>query len=408
MVSTLALCSLIIASLAKSSLPESELGAQGDRVTGLHRRKFLQSAATGGAALAASSIGAPAIADSAPVLHWRMTSSFPPSLDTIHGAGKVFCDTVSAMTDGKFKIQLFAAGEIVGGLQAADAVTDGTVESCHTASYYYWGKDPTFALATGIPFGINSRMQNAWMYEGGGIELMNEFYQKYNIYGLPGGNSGAQMGGWYRHEINKPDDWKGLKIRIGGFGGKVMAKLGAVPQQIAAGDIYPSLEKGTIDAAEWVGPYDDEKLGFYRVAKYYYYPGWWEGQAMLHFFFNLTKWNELPKTYQAILKSAAQTANTVMQARYDMLNPAALRRLVKAGAILRPFSEEVLDACYKASNEVYAELSAANSNFKKAYDAMTAVRAENYLWFQLSEHTMDTYMMIQQRKGSLPVGTGGT
>jgi TRAP-type mannitol/chloroaromatic compound transport system substrate-binding protein len=359
-------------------------------VTRIHRRTFLQTAATGGTLLAASSIGAPAIAESAPNIQWRMTSSFPPSLDTIFGAGKVFCDTVAALTDNKFKIQLFAAGEIVGGLQAADAVTDGTVESCHTASYYYWGKDPTFALATGIPFGINSRMQNAWMFEGGGIDLMNAFYAKYNIFGLPGGN------------------WKGLKRRMGGFGGVVLAKLGAVPQQIAAGDIYPSLEKGTIDAAEWVGPYDDEKLGFYRVAKYYYYPGWWEGQAMLSFFFNLQKYNELPKTYQTILRAASAYANTIMQARYDMLNPSAVRRLVQAGAILRPFSEDVLDACYQASNGVYAELCAKNPDFKKAYEAMTAVRAEGYLWHQMSEHTSDTYMMIQQRKKNLPLRAGGT
>ena len=376
-------------------------------MTKTSRRKLLQAAGTGGLALAATPlISAPAIAEAMPELRWRMTSSFPPSLDTIHGAGKVFCDAVAAMTDNKFKIQLFAAGEIVGGLQAADAVSDGTVESCHTASYYYWGKDPTFALATGVPFGLNSRMQNAWMYEGGGVALMNAFYKTYNIYGLPGGNSGAQMGGWYRKEINKPEDWKGLKMRIGGFGGAVVSKLGGVPQQIAAGDIYPSLEKGTIDAAEWVGPYDDEKLGFYRVAPHYYYPGWWEGQAMLHFFFNLDKWNSLPKVYQAILTSAAQTANTIMMARYDMQNPAALRRLVANGAILKPFSEEVLDACYKASNEVYAELSAKNATFKKVYEAMTAVRAENFLWSQLSEHTMDTYMMIQQRKGNLPVVAG--
>lgn len=338
---------------------------------------------------------------SEPRLNWRMTSSFPPSLDTIHGAALVFSKAVSDMTDGRFKFQVFAAGEIVGGLQAADAVADGTVESCHTASYYYWGKDPTFAIATGIPFGINSRMQNAWMYEGGGVELMNAFYKRYNIYGLPGGNSGAQMGGWFRREINAPVDWKGLKFRIGGFGGAIVSRLGGVPQQIPASDIYPALEKGTIDAAEWVGPYDDEKLGFYRVARYYYYPGWWEGQAMLHFFFNLEKWNALPKTYRAILHAAAHTANTVMMARYDMQNPAALRTLVAKGAVLRPFSEAVLDACFEASNAVYAELSAKNADFKAAYEAMTAVRRENYLWHQLAEHTYDTYMMIQQRKGRI-------
>jgi len=308
---------------------------------------------------------------------------------------------VHEMTDGRFEIQVFAAGEIVGGLQAADAVSDGTVEAAHTSSYYYWGKDPTFALATCVPFGLNTRMQNAWMYEGGGIDLMNEFYARYNIYGLPSGNSGAQMGGWFRKEINHPDDWKGLKIRIGGFGGAIISRLGAVPQQIAGTDIYQALEKGTIDAAEWVGPYDDEKLGFYRVARNYYYPGWWEGQAMLHLFFNLERWNALPKAYRAVIRSAAQTANTTMMARYDILNPAALRRLVKAGTILRPFSEEVLDACFKAANEAYAELCATNAQFRKTYEAMTAIRAEDYLWFQLSEHTSDTYMMIQQRKNAL-------
>jgi len=244
-------------------------------------------------------------------------------------------------------------------------------------------------------------MQNAWMWEGGGVELMNTFYQRYNIYGLPGGNSGAQMGGWYRREINTPADWKGLKIRIGGFGGAVMSKLGAVPTQIAAADIYPALEKGTIDAAEWVGPYDDEKLGFASVARYYYYPGWWEGQAMLHFFFNLQKWNDLPPGYQAVLRAAAHTANTIMMARYDMLNPPALRSLVRNGAVLRPFSKEVLDGCFAASNEVYAELSAKNPDFKTAYEAMTKVRRDGYLWHQLSEHTMDTYMMILQREGRL-------
>jgi TRAP-type mannitol/chloroaromatic compound transport system substrate-binding protein len=370
----------------------------------LDRRKFLTAAGAGGAAAALAACEqptAPAISESMPSLTWRLTSSFPKSLDTIHGAAEVFAKIVGEMTDGKFVIQVFAAGEIAGGLQAADAVSDGTVEAAQTASYYYWGKDPTFALATGVPFALNCRMQNAWMYEGGGIELMNEFYARYNIYALPSGNTGAQMGGWYRREINKPEDWRGLKIRIGGFGGAIMSRLGAVPQQIAGGEIYQALEKGTIDAAEWVGPYDDEKLGFYRVAQNYYYPGWWEGQAMLHFFFNLEKWNSLPKAYQSVLRSAAQTANTVMTARYDMQNPAALRRLVKAGAVLKPFSEEVLDACFKVSNDAYTELSATNPQFKKVYEAMTAVRAEEFLWFQLSEHTSDTYMMIQQRKNAL-------
>ena len=368
----------------------------------MKRRQFLKGAGLGAAGVtAAATLARPALAQGSPEIKWRLTSSFPKSLDTIFGASEVFAKSLAEMTDNKFQVQIFAAGEIVPGLQAADAVSSGTVEACHTASYYYWGKDPTFAFGTAVPFGINQRMQDAWMYEGGGIDLMNEFYKKHNIFGLPGGNTGAQMGGWYRKEINSPDDLKGLKMRIGGFAGAVMTKLGAVPQQIAGGDIYPALEKGTIDATEWVGPYDDEKLGFQKVAKYYYYPGWWEGQAMLHFFINQAKWNELPKNYQGMVKAAAHTANTMMMAKYDSVNAAALKRLVNGGAQLRPFSEAVLEACFKAANEVYAEITAKNADFKKVYDAMRAVRSDDYLWFQLSENTFDTFMMVQQRKKTI-------
>ena len=366
----------------------------------VNRRKFLTAAAAGaGTTIAAPAIAAPAIAQGTPALEWRMVSSFPKSLDTIFGAAEVFAKALSEMTDGRFRVSVFAPTEIVPGLSAADAVTNGSVEACHTASYYYWGKDPTFAFGTAVPFGLNYRMQNAWMYQGGGIDLMNDFYKRFNIYGLPGGNTGTQMGGWYRKRIDTPADLRGLKIRIGGLAGAVMARLGAVPQQIAGSDIYPALEKGTIDAAEWVGPYDDEKLGFSKIAKYYYYPGWWEGQAMLNFFFNLEKWNELPKAYQAAVKAASALANTSMMARYDIMNPPALRRIAIGGAEPRPFSEAVLDACFKASNEVFAEIAAKNADFKKVYEAMLAIRGEDYLWFQLAEHTFDTYMMIQQRKG---------
>ncbi|HTN96254.1 MAG TPA: TRAP transporter substrate-binding protein [Nordella sp.] len=365
----------------------------------MDRRKFIASAGT--AAAATTALAAPAIAQSAPEIKWRLTSSFPKSLDTIFGAAEVFAKRVAEATDGRFQIQPFPAGEIVPGLQAADKVTDGTLEMAHTASYYYWGKDPTFAFATAVPFGINSRQQNAWMYHGGGLELMNEFYAAYNIYALPGGNTGAQMGGWFRKEIKTVADLEGIKMRIGGFGGKVIARLGVVPQQIAGGDIYPSLEKGTIDAAEWVGPYDDQKLGFNKVAPYYYYPGWWEGGAMLHFFINTAKWNELPKAYQAIVTSAAAYANVDMQAKYDHLNPTALKKLVADGAKLRPFSAEILEACFNAAKETYAEINATNAPFKKIHDAMMAYRNDAYLWQQVSEATFDNFMMAQQRKKAL-------
>ncbi|MGA8228889.1 MAG: TRAP transporter substrate-binding protein [Xanthobacteraceae bacterium] len=362
----------------------------------MKRREFLKSAGVGAAAVA---VAAPAIAQTAPELKWRLTSSFPKSLDTIYGAAEVFSKAVAEATDNKFQIQVFAAGEIVPGLSAADAVQTGTVEMCHTASYYYFGKDPTFAFGTAVPFGLNTSMKNSWMFFGGAMDLMNDFYKKFNIYAIPAGNTGAQMGGWFRKEIKDVGDLNGLKMRIGGFAGTVMQRLGAVPQQIAGGEIYPALEKGTIDAAEWVGPYDDEKLGFYKVAKYYYYPGWWEGSAMLHTFFNIDKWNTLPAGYKSILRSASAVANEWMVAKYDAANPAALRRLVAAGAEMKPFSQPVLEACYKASNDIYAETSAKNPEFKKVYDSMAAFRGDEYLWWQVAEYTFDTFQIRALRRG---------
>jgi len=363
------------------------------------RRRFLKTAGAAGAATAA--IAAPAVAQAAPELKWRLTASWPKSLDTLYGGAEQFAKYVAEATDNKFQIQCFAAGEIVPGLQATDAVSNGTVEMCHTAPYYMWGKDPTFAFGCAVPFGLNGRMQNAWWLEGGGEPLMNAFYAKHNIYGLLAGNTMAQMGGWFRKELNTPDDLKGVKMRIGGFAGAVISKVGVVPQQIAGGEIYPALEKGTIDGCEWVGPYDDEKLGFYKVAKYYYYPGWWEGGAMLHVHVNKPKWDSLPKAYQAILKAAAAQAHNYTMGRYDAQNPQALKRLVAAGTQLRPFSEAILDACYKAANEVYAEISAKNEDFKKHWESIKAFRADQYLWLQLADNTYDTYMMIQQRKKTL-------
>jgi TRAP-type mannitol/chloroaromatic compound transport system substrate-binding protein len=216
---------------------------------------------------------------------------------------------------------------------------------------------------------------------------------------MVGGNTNCQMGGWYRKEIKTAADFNGLKMRIGGWAGKTMQKLGLVPQQIAGGDIYPALEKGTLDACEWVGPYDDEKLGFYKVAKYYYYPGWWEGGPALHNFINLQKWNELPKHYQSVIHSASHVANTYMVSKYDAANPAALKRLVAGGAQLRPFTQPVMEACYKAANDVYAETAAANPDFKKILDAVVSFRNEQYLWWQVAEYSFDTFMIRARARG---------
>jgi TRAP-type mannitol/chloroaromatic compound transport system substrate-binding protein len=274
-----------------------------------------------------------------------------------------------------------------------DAVQNGSVEMAHTAMYYYIGKDPTWALFCATPFGLNARQQNAWFYDGDGTKLINEFGTKYNVHCLLMGNTGAQMGGWFRKEIKEPGDFNGLKMRIGGWAGKTLGKLGVVAQQLAGGDIYPALEKGTIDATEWVGPYDDEKLGFYKVAKFYHYPGWWEGGTTNHTLINLAKWNELPKNYQAILSAAAGYCNAEELARYDARNPAALKRLIAGGAQLRPFSSSVMDACLKASNEVNAETSATNADYKKVWDSIVAFRNDAYLWWQVAEYQYDSYMI---------------
>ena len=362
----------------------------------MKRRQFLGVA---GAGFAASAIAAPAIAQSSPEVKWRLTSSFPKSLDTIYGACEVFAKAVAEATDNKFQVQTFAAGEIVPGLQAADAVSNGTVEMAHTASYYYVGKDPTFSLFTAQPFGLNSRMQTAWMKFGGALDLANDFYKKFNFMALPAGNTGTQMGGWFRKEIKTVDDVKGLKFRIAGFAGQIFSKMGAVPQQVAGGEIYPALEKGTIDAAEWVGPYDDEKLGFYKVAKYYYYPGWWEGGAMLHNFINIDKWNALPKNYQAIVKAASETAHTWMQAKYDAGNPGAIKKLIAGGAQLRGFPQPVMEASYKAAMETYQEVAAKNADFKKVYESMVAFRGNEYLWWQVAELGFDAFMVRMRTHG---------
>ncbi len=356
----------------------------------MKRREFLK---VGAAGMAASALAAPAVAQSMPEVKWRLTASWPKSLDTLYGACETFAKHVAEATDNRFQVQPFAAGEIVPALQVLDAVQNGTVEIGHSAMYYYIGKDPTWALFCAVPFGLNGRQQNAWFYDGDGTKLMDEFGKKYNVYPLVGGNTGAQMGGWFRKEIKSVDDLKGLKFRIGGWAGKTLQKLGVVPQQIAGGDIYPALEKGTIDAAEWVGPYDDEKLGFYKVAPYYYYPGWWEGGTALHFLINQAKWNELPKNYQAIVIAAAGFANVEVTARYDARNPAALKRLIAAGTQLRAFPQPVMEACLKASNEVNAETAAANADYKKVLDSMQAFRNDEVLWWQVAEYTYDSFMI---------------
>ena len=354
----------------------------------MQRRSFLKKAAAG---VAAGAVAAPAIAQSQPTIQWRLAASWPKSLDTLFGGADLVAKRVGELTDGKFQIRAFAAGEIVPALQVLDAVQAGTVELGHTALYYYFGKDPALALTCAVCFGPNTRQSNAWWYHGGGEQAAEPLLKDYNIKAILAGNTGCQMGGWYRKEIKSVADLKGLKMRIGGMAGLIVAKLGVVPQLIGGPDIYPSLEKGTIDAAEWVGPYDDEKLGFNKVAKYYYYPGYWEGGPMLHTLVNLNKWNELPKSYQAALTTACAEANVWMPAKYDELNPISLRKLVASGTQLRPFPRSVLEAAEKASYELYDELKGKSKHWARMYPEWLKFRNEQFLWFRVAEHTYDTY-----------------
>jgi len=355
----------------------------------MKRRSFLTAAGVG---TAASALAAPAIAQSAPDIQWRSASSFPKSLDILYGTGEEIARRVAEATDGKFQIRQYAAGEIVPGLQVMDAVQAGTVECGHTVAYYYIGKDPALAFESALPFGLNARQQTAWMTQGPGKELTAELLAPYNIVSFPAGNTGTQMAGWFRKEIKTIDDMKGLKFRIGGYAGQVMARLGVVPQQIAAGDIYPALEKGTIDAVEWIGPYDDEKLGFHKVAKNYYYPGWWEGGPQASLWVNKTAYEALPKAYRQILDSACHAAHTAMTAKYDISNMEALKTLISRGVVLRPFPREIMAAAYEASFELYEEEAKRNEKFRKIYEAWRKFRDEEYLWFRVAEYGFDSFV----------------
>jgi TRAP-type mannitol/chloroaromatic compound transport system substrate-binding protein len=360
------------------------------------RRAFLGSASL---AAGTAAIATPAIAQANPEIRWRMPLFVPKSLETHWNETGEFAQRVADATEGKFQIQRFGAGEIVpGGPAVLDAVETGNVECGYTLSYYSVGKDPTYAFATTLPFGFNTRLQLSWMLRGGGGELMGEFFRTKNLVAIPIGNSTAQMGGWFRKEIKSLADLRGLKMRIPGLAGRVLAKLGAVPQQLSAGDIYPALERGTIDAAEWAHPAEDERMGFHRVAPYYYAPGWWEPNAMICLFVNTKAWDALPKHYKAIVESAALATHQNICAKYDQLNSAALRRLIAGGAKLSFFSTEILDAAHTASFQLFDEIAKENAGFAKVYAHWKKYLDENELYLRVAENSFESFAWSKRVK----------
>lgn len=361
----------------------------------MKRRDFLKKSAAGvvGAGLLAGcapSASGPSV-QTRKNIRWRLASSYPHSLDTIFGAAETVARRVKELTDGRFEILVYPAGEMVPALQVMDAVQQETVQMAHTASYYFTGKHPALAFDTTMPFGLTARQQLAWLNQAGGLQLMREIMAPFNIVNYPGGNTGVQMGGWFRHEIKSVDDLKGLKMRIPGAGGKVMSALGATVQVLAGGDIFPALERGAIDATEWVGPYDDEKLGFHKIAKNYYYPGWWEPGPVLSFYVNATALAGLPSDYKAALECAMAEATLEMMNKYDVLNPSAVERLLAAGVTMRPFSPDVMEAAARVNKDLIQQEVSANADFAKIHAHWNAFRIASNKWFSTAELAFTEY-----------------
>ncbi|NJL45135.1 MAG: TRAP transporter substrate-binding protein DctP [Leptolyngbyaceae cyanobacterium SM2_3_12] len=332
-------------------------------------------------------------AEALPRIDWQMATSWPAALDTILGGAQTFAERVSAMSGGRFTISARAAGEIAPPLEVLNVVSQGAVPCGHTASYYYVGKSPVMGFGASLPFGFTPQQQNAWLYQGGGLERLQEFYaSKFNVIQFPAGNTGAQMGGWFRREIASIADLSGLKMRIPGLGGQVMSKLGVTVQTLPGGEIFQALQTGAIDAAEWVGPYDDEKLGLNKVAQFYYYPGWWEPGSTLEVQINLDEWNKLPQVYQDMIRTAAYEANLEMLSRYETLNNEALQRLVEGGVELREFSNAILTAAQTASFELYDEFAANDADFKAIYGDWREFRDRVYAWSNLNQGSFERFV----------------
>ncbi len=330
-----------------------------------------------------------------PQVRWRMATSWPISLDTIYGGAETISQRVKALSGGNFQIKPYAAGEIVPGLEVLDAVQAGSVECGHTASYYYKGKNPSFAFGTSVPFGLTAQQQNAWLYEGGGIELLNQLFSDFGVISFPAGNTGAQMGGWFKEKLDGLQSLQGLKMRIPGLGGEVMAQLGVNVQVLPGGEVYLALDRGAIDAAEWTGPYDDEKLGFARAAKFYYYPGWWEPGPTLTALVNQKAWDELPPEYKAIFKTACYEANITMLSQYDTLNGSALQRLIQGGTELIPYDNKIMNAAKEAAYQLYEDIAAREQGFRKIFRQWKNFRREISAWNKINEFSFSNFIYKQ-------------
>ncbi len=370
----------------------------------MERRKFLQVAGVGGlSALAlaacngdddttATTTGDADLDDALqasdlPELNWEIATSWPTSLDTIFRGAEVFAERVTSMTGGKFTMTARAGGELVPALEVLQSVQANSVSAGHTASYYYRGLAEVVAFGTALPFGLTARQQNAWLYEGGGLDLLQEIYrERFGVIQFPAGNTGVQMGGWFNREITGVSDLEGLKMRIPGLGGAVMERLGVTVQVLPGGEIFQALQTGAIDATEWVGPYDDTKLDFQTVASFYYSPGWWEPGPSLEVQFPVSEYDGLPEEYKAVIQTAAKQANVDMMARYDALNPPAFQDILNDASVqVLPFPDDVMQAAEEASFELFEEFAGADEDFRSVLDNWLPFRNAIRDWHAVAE-----------------------
>ena len=352
----------------------------------MKRRKFIKTAglASAGGAIAVSNMAAPAIAKDR--IEIAMVATWPRDFPGLGTGAQRMAQRIKDKSDGRIQIQYFAAGERVGAFDSFDEVASGNAQAYHAADYYWKGKHPGWAYFTSVPFGLTYTEMNAWIRFGGGQQLWDELAGGFGIKAVMAGSTGVQMGGWFNKEINTADDLKGLKMRIPGLGGDVMAKLGASPVSLPGGQIYENLVSGAIDATEWVGPWNDSFMKFYEAAKYYYFPGMHEPGSMLSFGMNASFWSKLSKNDQILIESAASMENDVMMSEYNAKNGAALASLIKdQGVELREFSDEIYDSFGVAANEVFDEVRGHSALANKIHESFLKSRSEVGGWASIAD-----------------------
>lgn len=323
---------------------------------------------------------------------WEMVTSWPTALDTIYGGAVDTAAVLAELTDGDVQVDVHPAGAQVGAFEVYDAVSSGAFQMAHAAPYYFINKDPTHAFFTSVPFGMTAQQFDAWMFSGGGQELFEELTGRDNVQAFVAGNTGPQTSGWFNKEINSPADLRGLTIRFPGFGGQVLSRVGANVQNLPGGEIFLALDTGVIDAADWVGPYDDEILGLHRAAKFYYFPSWAEPGAALASYINRDLYEGLPEDIQGAIRAASAEANQRMLAKYNARNQPALERLIQSGTEVKFLSTEVLETLERATDEIHEQNAAGNELYRRVLESYRTFMETVRDWHRISDHAYSSYV----------------